>query len=198
MKTVDYYFATNSPWTYFGHDRFVTLVHEHGADVNLFPVDLGKVFPGSGGLPLAKRAPQRQAYRLVELARWRDALGVPINLQPKFATSGADLASRWILAALEGGVAPGLAFAGAVMRARFAEDRDIADAATLAALADAQRQDAAALAERAAAPDIAARYDAQTQEAIDAAVFGAPWYVFEGLPYWGQDRLDFLARELAK
>jgi len=187
-----------SPWTYFGHDRLLALCARHGATLAPRLMDLGKLFPVSGGLPLAKRAPQRQAYRLVELARWRDALGVPINLQPKFAASGADLASRWILAALEAGVGPGLALAGAMMRARFAEDRDIADAATLAALAGAQGLDAAALAARAGAPEIAARYDAQTQEAIDAAVFGAPWYVFEGLPYWGQDRLDFLARELAK
>ena len=53
-----------------------------GATVNVLPVDLGgKVFPVSGGLPLAKRAPQRQAYRLVELKRFSEYLGRPINLQ---------------------------------------------------------------------------------------------------------------------
>ena len=170
----------------------------HGASIAPRLVDLGKLFPVSGGLPLAKRAPQRLAYRLVELARWRDALGVPINLQPKYMASGADLATRWILAALEGGVARGLALAGAIMRGRFAEERDIADAPTLAGIAKALGQDAAALAARAAAAEIADRYDAQSREAIDAGVFGVPWYVYRGTPYWGQDRLDFLTRELAK
>ena len=82
-KVVDYYFATNSPWAYLGHERFVALLQANAATANVYPVDLLKVFPQSGGLPLAKRAPQRQAYRLVELERWRKHLGVPLNLQTK-------------------------------------------------------------------------------------------------------------------
>jgi len=197
-KTIDYYFTPVSPWSYFGHDRFVAIAARHGATVNVLPVDLGKVFPVSGGLPLAKRAPQRQAYRLVELARWRDFLGLPLNLQPRFAASGPDLAHRWIVAAAEHGAKPALDLAGATLRGRWAGERDIADPATLAEFARDAGLDAAALAERAGAPDIAARLDAITAQAIDAQVFGVPWYVCEGEPFWGQDRLDFLDRKLAK
>ena len=57
---------------------------------------------------------------------------------------------------------------------------------------------AAALAARAEAPDIAMRYKVLTQEAIDRGVFGSPTYVVDGEPFWGQDRLDFLDRALAK
>ncbi len=197
-RTIDYYFTPVSPWSYFGHDRFVAIAARHGATVNVLPVDLGKVFPVSGGLPLAKRAPQRQAYRLVELARWRDFLGLPLNLQPRFAASGPDLAHRWIVAAAEQGAKPALDLAGATLRGRWAGERDIADPATLAEFARDAGLDAAALAERAGAPDIAARLDAITAQAIDAQVFGVPWYVCEGEPFWGQDRLDFLDRKLAK
>jgi len=197
-NVVTYYFTPVSPWSYLGHERLLTLTAKHGATIEPRVMDLGKVFPISGGLPLPKRSPQRQAYRLVELARWRDALGMPINLQPKFAASSGDLATRWILAALEGGTAPGLKLAGAIMRSRWAEEGDIADEGTLAALAHASGLDPQMLASRAAAPEIAARYEQQTQQAIDAGVFGAPWYVCEGEPFWGQDRLDFLARKLAK
>ena len=84
------------------------------------------------------------------------------------------------------------------MRARWAEDKDIADEATLADLARGVGLDAAALAARAASADIAARYEAFSQEAIDRQVFGAPTYVYQDEPFWGQDRLDFLARKLAK
>ena len=84
------------------------------------------------------------------------------------------------------------------MRGRWAGERDIADPATLAEFARGAGLDAAALAARAAAPEIAARLDAITAQAIDAQVFGAPWYVCEGEPFWGQDRLDFLDRKLAK
>jgi 2-hydroxychromene-2-carboxylate isomerase len=197
-RTIDYYFTPVSPWSYFGHDRFVAIAARHGATVNVLPIDLGKVFPVSGGLPLAKRAPQRQAYRLVELARWRDYLGLPLNIQPRFAASGPDLAHRWILAAAEQGAKPALDLAGAALRGRWAGERDIADPATLAEFAREAGLDAAALAERAQAPDIAARLDAITAQAIDAQVFGVPWYVCDGEPFWGQDRLDFLDRKLAK
>ena len=84
--TVDYYFAPQSPWTYLGHQRFAEIVKAAKANVRVLPVDLGgKVFPVTGGLPLAKRAPQRQAYRLVELQRFSEFLGQPINLRPERA-----------------------------------------------------------------------------------------------------------------
>ena len=82
MKVVDYYFSPVSPWTYLGHARFAEIAQRHGASINAKPVDYGVIFPVSGGLPLGKRAPQRQAYRLAELARWRDHLGLPLTVQP--------------------------------------------------------------------------------------------------------------------
>ena len=64
-RTVDYYFTTVSPFSYLGHQRFAEIVAKHGAAVNVKPIDLGKVFPVSGGIPLKQRAPQRQAHRAV-------------------------------------------------------------------------------------------------------------------------------------
>jgi 2-hydroxychromene-2-carboxylate isomerase len=197
-KIVDYYFTPISPWAYLGHQRFVAIVARHQADVNVRPVDMGKVFPASGGLPLARRAPQRQHYRLVELERWRRHLGVPINPQPRYAASGGDTACLWIIAALAAGSAAALAFAGAVMRARWVDERDIADPPTLAALAQSAGLSPEAIGGLAATPEVAAQYDAHTAQAIDAMVFGAPWYVYRGEPFWGQDRLDFLDCALAQ
>ena len=195
---VDYYFTPISPFVYLGHARFVAIARRHGATIAVKPINLGQVFPVSGGLPLSKRAPQRQAYRLVELKRWSHHLGVPLNPQPAHFPISADLASRWVLAALEQSVDVALDLALAQGRAVWAEDRNIADAATLAAIATAQGLDAAVLAERANAADIAMRYAVLTQEAIDRGVFGAPTYVCGGELFWGQDRLDFLDRALAK
>jgi len=198
MKHVDYYFTPISPFTYLGHDRLVAIADKRGASVAVKPVDMGKVFSVSGGLPLKQRAPQRQAYRTFELKRWRDLLGIPLNLQPKFFPVSADLASKWILAALERGPRDGLKLAGAIMRATWAEERDISDATTLSAIAAEQGFDAATMASRAAAAEIASRYEALTQEAIERQVFGAPTYLYRDEPFWGQDRLDFLDRALAK
>jgi 2-hydroxychromene-2-carboxylate isomerase len=197
-KTIDYYFTPISPFTYLGHERFVAMAAKYRATVAVKPVDYGRIFPASGGLPLKQRAPQRQAYRLVELGRWSGRLGMPINLEPKFFPVSGEPASRWILAAEERGVADALKLAGACLRAVWAEERNVADAETLAAISREQGLDAAARAARAASADIAERYGALTQAAIDRQVFGAPTFVYRGEPFWGQDRLDFLDRALAK
>jgi len=198
-RSVEYFFTPVSPFTYLGHERFVAMAGRHGVSIDVKPVDLGPVFAVSGGLPLKQRAPQRQAYRLVELARWSKHLGLPLNLQPRHFPVPAAIASKWILAAVpQEGAGGALKLTGALLRAVWAEERNIADADTLAAIASEQGFDAKRLAERAAAADIGARYDALTQEAIDRQVFGAPTYIYRDEPFWGQDRLDFLDRALAK
>jgi len=195
-KTVDYYFTPSSPWTYLGHQRLVDIARRHGAHVNVKPVDLGRIFPVSGGLPLVKRAPQRQAYRLTELKRWRSFLGIPLTLQPKFFPVAADAAALLIIAA-DRKELNALALTGAVMRAVWAEERNIADGETLKAIAREQGRDAEALAAAAADPATQATYDAYTQEALERGVFGAPTYAHGDELFWGQDRLEFLDRALA-
>jgi 2-hydroxychromene-2-carboxylate isomerase len=195
-RHVDYYFAPQSPWTYLGHERFATLAAQSGATVRVLPVDLGKIFPISGGLPLAKRAPQRQAYRLVELKRFSDHLGLPLNLQPKFFPVASDAAARLIVAVdARDGTAAAMKITGAILGAVWAQDRDIADAPTLAALLAENGLDAARL-EQSLGADVQARYEANTQAATQLGVFGAPTYVIDGELFWGQDRLDFVQRRL--
>ena len=196
--TVDYYFAPNSPWTYLGHARLVSITAAAGAPVRVLPIDLGRVFPVSGGLPLAKRAPQRQAYRLVELERFRQALGLPLQLQPRFFPVASDDAARLIVAVDQAdGADAALGLAGAVLRAVWAEDRNIADAGVLAALLDERGLPADRLA-ASKGDAVRQRYDANTEEAIAIGVFGSPSYVIDGELFWGQDRLDFVERRLAK
>ncbi len=197
-KSIDYFMAPVSPFVYLGHARFVALAEQHRATVNIKPMDLARVFPASGGLPLGQRASQRQAYRLLELRRWSTFLGLPMNVQPKCFPCSGDLASRWILAATELAPRQVLAYIGAISRALWADELNPADPAVLATVAKATGLDALELAQRADQPDIAARYAACTQEAIDLGVFGAPTYVYQGELFWGQDRLDFLARALAQ
>ena len=198
-KICAYYFAPQSPYAYLGHAHFVALAKQYGAQVELRPCDIGKIFSLSGGLPLAKRAPQRQAYRMIELQRWQQFRGLPMQMQPKFFPVSGDAASRLIIAAkLAHGTDAALALTGAIMAAVWAEDRNIADSDTLIALANAQDLDGASLMKSADMPGVQAEYDGYTDAAIAANVFGAPWYVVDGEGFWGQDRLDFVERALTK
>ncbi len=196
---VDYYFAPQSPYAYLGHARFVDLARRAGAAVNVLPVDLGgKVFPSTGGLPLAKRAPQRQAYRLLELRRFSEWLGLPLNPQPRFFPVNGDDAARLITAvAMKDGADAALKLTQAVLAAVWVQERHIADEATLAALLSEQGLDPARL-EDSHSQAAHERYELNTQQAIGAGVFGSPSYVVEGEIFWGQDRLDFLQRRLER
>jgi 2-hydroxychromene-2-carboxylate isomerase len=198
-KHCTYYFAPQSPWTYLGHARFCAMAKRLHAQVDVRPVDLGRVFSQSGGLPLAKRAPQRQAYRLLELARWSAHLGVPLNVQPKFFPVPGDPAARLIIAVrMALGADAALKLAGAIMRAQWAEERNIGDADTLVAIALECELEGRQLLKAAETPTVENEYQRYTDEAIAAGMFGSPWFVVDGEGYWGQDRLDFVERALAK
>ena len=196
-RTVDYYFAPQSPWMYLGHERFAELLQRTGTQVRVLPVDFGKVFPVSGGLPLPQRAPQRQAYRLVELRRFSEALGIPLNPQPRCFPVAGDPAG-WLITAVaeQDGEAAAMRLTGAVGRAVWAQERDIADATVLAELLDECGLDPQRLAQS-QQDGAQALYAAHTAQAIDAGVFGAPSYVIDGEVFWGQDRLDFVERRLS-
>ncbi|SFR71571.1 carboxymethylenebutenolidase [Mitsuaria sp. PDC51] len=196
-RVIDYFLAPHSPWTYLGHERFVAIAREAGATVRPIPIDLLKLFSVSGGLPLSQRPAQRQAYRLLELRRFSRHLGMPMHVEPTFFPVVPHAAARLIIAVDEAdGAEAALRLTGALLRAVWEQQRDIADAATLTAILGEQALPAERLA-RSAADDIGARYDANTQRAIDASLFGAPSYVIDGELFWGQDRLDFVQRALA-
>lgn len=195
--TVDYYLAPQSPWTYLGHNRLQNILHQTGTQVRVMPMDLGKVFPVSGGLPLGQRAPQRQAYRLLELARFRDALQVPLNLKPQFFPVAGDDASRLIIAVDQAhGSDAAMRITGAILTAVWAQERNIADPQVLQTLLEEQQLPVDCL-EASRHSDVQARYEQYTQQAIDTQVFGSPSYVVDGELFWGQDRLDFVAKKLA-
>lgn len=198
-RTVDYYLAPQSPWAYLGHQRLADIVQRTGATVRVMPIDLGgKVFPISGGLPLGQRAPQRQAYRLVELQRFSQHLKVPLTLKPRYFPVGGDDAARLIIAAdLAQGAQAAMKISGAILAACWAQERNMADDKVLTELLGEQDLPVS-LMEASHTQAVQERYESCTQAAIDAGVFGAPSYVVDGEIFWGQDRLDFVERALAR
>ena len=195
MKTIHYYLSPKSPWTYLGHDRLLDLARRHEAVVLPKPMDLGSIFPVSGGLPLDKRPPQRQAYRITELKRWSEFLGMPLTIHPKFFPVDDVPAAKMVTAAIMAGDHDGaLKLTGALLRAVWAEERNIADPKTLVEIGNECGLDGSGLyAARESASDF---YRQHTKDAMELQVFGAPWYEYRGVSYWGQDRLEFLGRAL--
>jgi 2-hydroxychromene-2-carboxylate isomerase len=194
-RQVDYYFSLQSPWAYIGHQPFRDLVSSFDLKVNHKPVVLVDLFSETGGMPLLKRHPVRQRYRMVELQRWRDRRGLQFHLKPAHWPFNARLADGVVIAALELGLDPDpLLKRGFV--AVWEDQLDLADPATVARLADESGLPGSKLVERSASEAISAAYEQNRQDAITADVFGSPAYVLDGEVFWGQDRLDLLADAL--
>lgn len=190
-RSIDYYFSLQSPWAYIGDAPFHKVASAHGLTVNYKPMPLLDVFSETGGLPLAKRHPARQRYRLVEMQRWRDKRGLAFHLSPAHWPFSPRLADGTVIAAVEGGhpVAPLLA---RLYSAIWEDQLDLTNEATLVKLADAVGLPGGQLVERAASAEIGAIYERNRQDAIGIGVFGSPAYVLNGEVFWGQDRIDLL------
>jgi len=171
----------------------------NGASLRIFPVDFGTIFPASGGLPLPKRAPQRQAYRMQELRRWRDHLGIPITLEPKHFPSAELPAASCVIGVRETiGDQPAIKLAHRVLKAVWQEEKNAGDLPTLAALIADVGLDPARVMPFVDDPQWAERRASDTKAALDRGVFGAPSYVIGEDIFWGQDRLEFVQRRLAR
>lgn len=190
------FYGISSPWAYFGLPRLRALVARHGARLVLRPI---RVIEANGGIPLRTRAQPRQDYHALELARWRDFLRMPLNLAPRFYPCRTiETAAQAVIAVQEAGL-DAVAFSFAVQRALWAEEQDIADLATLQTLARATLGEAGvALIRDPALPRHVAAWQANLAEAEARGIFGTPTYVFRDELFWGQDRLDFLERALAR
>jgi 2-hydroxychromene-2-carboxylate isomerase len=197
--TIDYYMTLTSPWTYLGSALLAEIAARNGATVNIKPCKFGPIFEQTGGLPLPKRSPQRRAYRMMELKRWREVRNIPINLEPRHVPCDDAEATRLVIAAkLQGRNAHRLSLE--LGRALWEREETIADPATISLAAQRAGLDAAEL--RAGAPpdvELDALHEKYTKQAVTVGVFGAPSYVLpSGEIFWGQDRLELLERALKK
>ena len=195
-RTIDYWFSLVSPWAFLGHQAFLDLAKQHGVTVTFKPVELSEVFPHTGGLPLPKRHPARQRYRILELQRWREARGIALKIRPKHWPFPVALANRTVTAVAESGADAG-PYTGRVFSARLGRGPRTAArkrrSPRCCAKAGTMRDEMLASAKSDA---IGAIYTARAQEAVDANVIGSPCYVLDGEVFWGQDRLDLLESAL--
>ncbi len=195
-RRIDYYFSLISPWAYIGHRHFVAIARRHDAAIVYKPVPLNEVFSETGGLPLAKRHPARQAYRMVELQRWREKRRLAFHLWPQYWPFDADLANRTAIAVIATGADPA-DLVQAAFNAVWEDQKNLADAAVLAELLRVAGFDPRGVLVNAGSAKTAAAYERNRLDAVEAGVFGSPSYGLDGEVFWGQDRLELLEDALA-
>ena len=190
-RTIDFYFSFVSLYTYIGYEAFQDLVNRYDLEVNYRPIDLHAVFSAGGGLPVSKRPPQRQAYRFVEMQRWRLERNIPLVLKPKHHPSDPVIGHRMLLAAIKEG-SDVRQFVGNALKILWVDDLDIQDPKVMVQVANQSGLKGDALLEKSKDPAIQVDIDHLTQESVNRQVFGTPFFFYRDEPFWGQDRLEML------
>ena len=195
MPHIDYYFATMSPYTYLCGLRPAEIARKHGATLTYRPLDIMGLFARTGGLPPKDRHPNRQAYRLQDLARRAAVAELPLHVKPAFWPTNPAPSSFAIIAAQNSGADVG-ALVHAITRACWAEERDISQDEVIRDCLQSVGLDPA-LVDR----DMLASADTYAQNlehAVLAGAFGAPFFITDqDARFWGEDRLADLDLHLS-
>lgn len=193
---IDYFFSTLSPFAYLAGQDLEEIAARHGAEVTYKPFDIMSLFPRTGGTPPAERHPSRMEYRAQDLPRQAAKRGMPLNLKPAHWPTNAAPSSYAIIAAQNAGGGDIGALVHGLLRACWAEEKDIAEDEVIRAQLEAAGFD----------PNLASSgllagaetYSANLEEAVGKGVFGSPFYITEDdRRFWGQDRLEDLDLSLA-
>lgn len=192
---IDFYFDFSSPYGYFASAKIDDIAAKYGREVVWRPILLGAVFKITGQQPLPT-IPLKGSYAKHDLARSARLFGVPFRLPSKFPVAGQapSRAFYWV-----GDRDPALArqLARALYRAYFAEDRDISSpevTANVAAKLGIERDGMLAALND---PAVKERLKSEVDAAIERGVFGSPYIIIDGEPFWGSDRLEQVDRWLA-
>lgn len=195
MRQIDYYYTVMSPWCYLAGDRPAEVAARHGCTLRYKPVDPAALFARTGGVALAERHESRKAYRLQELRRQAAKLDKPIKIQPlHFGTNPAPAAYA-IIAAQEAGGGDIHALVQGLSNALWEADRAVAEDDVIRdCLGHAGFDPGLAFSGMLTGAEI---YGRNLEDAIEAGVFGYPFFVVEGEKFWGQDRIEDLDFHLA-
>ncbi len=190
------YYTLSSPWAYFAGPRFDVVLRRHKATAVLKPYDFQEIVPQNGGVPLRTRPQPRQDYHAVELDRWRRYLNMPLNLKPKYYPPEDNISSgHTVIAAQQRGL-DARRLSHAILRAIWAEERNVALPEVRAAICDENGLPGAELVAAEYSDPVTAEYRRNTEEVAEKGVFGSPTYAYQDELFWGQDRLDFLDRAI--
>ena len=201
MKTIEYYYALASPWSFLGNGKLLQIAERFDLTIDPIIIDYDEMFEAAETVPLPRRPRLRKQYRLIDLKRWGDFRKVPINAEPKFyegeveEPNEREAALMVVAAKLEG--LDSLKLAHAISRALWVEERFPFVREELITIANAEGFEGEALLEKAHEDATVAAYSDNTQASIERGAFGMPFYIVDEEPYWGQDRLELLEHRLA-
>ncbi len=196
MAHIDYYFSTLSPFTYLAGPQLEEIAAETGTTISYKPFDIVALFARTGGTPAAERHPNRLEYRAQDLVRMAKRTGMPFHLKPAHWPTNPAPSCYAIIAAQNSGEGDVGALVQTLLRAVWADERDIAQDDVVRDCLQATGFDASLVDSGLLVG--AETYAQNLEDAVSAGVFGAPFYIVTDTDqrFWGQDRLADLRAHL--
>jgi 2-hydroxychromene-2-carboxylate isomerase len=194
-SAIDFYFDFSSPYGYLASEKIEALAAKHGRGVNFRPVLLGVIFKQTGAMPLTQ-IPLKGEYSRRDMERSAKFHGIADFRMPSKFPIPSQAAARIVLWAQQRDAAVAARVVHALYHALFADDRDISDPDTAVAVAATCGVDAAAARAAIDDPAIKDALKRANDDAIARGVFGSPFIVVDGEPFWGLDRLVQVERWL--
>jgi 2-hydroxychromene-2-carboxylate isomerase len=199
MADIEYFYSAHSAFAYFGSARLMEIARAADSRIIHKPIELNRVVEANGPGWTGSLTPARYAYFFGrEIGRWAEARNAPVmGRRPTYHDNDMTLANGMLIAGIKQGIDVDT-LAHAMLEAHWRDDADLADAKTLATLAQKVSLDPAPLLDAALSPETRAVYEANTEEAIRRSVFGSPTYFVHGDMFYGQDRLELVERTLKR
>jgi 2-hydroxychromene-2-carboxylate isomerase len=193
---IAFWFDFSSPYGYIASELIGDVAARFGRTVDWHPILLGPIFKAVGTAPLIM-LPIKGEYSKRDFDRMARYHGVPYRLPEKFPV-GTQVAARAFYLIADGDAAMAREFAKRIYRAYFSQGRDIADPAVVLTIAAEAGADTAALVEPLKGEAIKERMKVEVENAMKAGVFGSPYFLLDGEPFWGVDRIPVLEEWLRR
>lgn len=192
---IEFYFDFSSPYAYLIAGKIDEMAKLYGRTVDWKPILLGVVFKTTGAVPLLDQ-PLKGDYSRRDMERTARLYGVPLTF-PEVAPFPSVAAARAVYWIKDRDAALGQRVAKALFDAAWGEGGDIRDAEAVIRIAAECGVDAGELGAALQEPAVKERLKTEIEAAMDTGVCGSPFFIVDGEPFWGSDRLDHVEQWLA-
>jgi len=198
MSEIEYFYSAHSAYAYLGSALFLEIARKTGRTIVHKPIDLNIVVPAAGAPGFAQKSDAYRSYYFGrEIQRWSEERNAPVMGRPTYHHHDTTLSNCMLIAGVSGGVNIDK-LSHALLEAHWRFDADLADVATLERIANTAGYAGAALLDGAQSPAALETYANNSAEAVSRNVLGSPTYVIDGDVFYGQDRLEMVARAIEK
>jgi 2-hydroxychromene-2-carboxylate isomerase len=188
-NSLSFYFSFRSPYAWLAFHRLSKIAEQLPVNIKYIPLIPPRQFSGT-----ATDNPQKTSYMAEDIGRFAKAYGLYLQWPTPFDTDW-NRPHASFLYALDQGRA--VEFGLAAFAARFSQGKDLGGNNTLAAIAVQCGLQPEAVIQNADNDSLQRRILKGSIRGQREGLTGVPFFVYQGRRYWGNDRLEWVVRDIS-